>query len=323
MNDDKGTEKLNFSISAYRVLYILLLLIQHRSLSLDKLNQYLLDNPLIERTYNSETITKYVNTLRRVGCEIPRANSGNNFHYELTKNPFPIALNEEKIKAAQQLLLLLASQPDEELHIRYHQFLQKVAWAVSNDKQEWMLFNTDDILASPSVKARRELLAKYKSLCLDAMVLEIAYQVDGDEIISLSLEPNRVLTEGQRLFLLGLDRKNYQKIKLNLEKIISCKQLPFKAQNRTKQMSVVFEVSGRLSKTYRLYPNETILSQTDSLLRIKARTDDYKSLLKRLLKYSSQCEVISPSYVRQEMKALIDTMLHTCEYGTSSQLSIH
>lgn len=310
-------EKGNYNISAYRVLYILLLLVRYRSLTLSELNAYLLENPLIGRAYNSETITKYINTLRRVGCDIPRANSRHHFRYKLLQNPFPLPVDEEELCAAHRLLEILASHPDEELHVNYYNILRKVAWSVGDAQKAQLLFDTVTPLADGEVQRHRELLSQYRALCKDGQALEVTYRVQGDEVVSLSLEPNRVVQEGARLYLVGLDRKNYQKIKLNLESIQSVRQLPFKVQSRLRVVSVVFELTGRLAKTYRLYPEEALLVESPERIRIKARTEDYQSLLNRLLRYGSYCEVISPTYVRHEMAAKVEAMLATL-VGTES-----
>ncbi len=308
---DKG----NYNISAYRVLYILLLLVRHRALTLSELNAHLLENPIIGRAYNSETITKYINTLRQVGCEIPRANSRHNFHYKLLKNPFPLPVNEEELRAAHRLLEILTSHPDEELHVNYYNILRKVAWSVGDDEKAALLFDTAPPLAGEEVQRNRDLLSRYRTLCKDAQALEVTYRVQGEEVVTLSLEPGRVVQEGSRLYLVGMDRRNYQKIKLNLESIQSVRQLPFKVQNRLRVVSVVFELTGRLARTYRLYPGETLLVESPERIRIKARTEDYQSLLNRLLKYGSYCEVISPTYVRHEMRAKVASMLAALRGG--------
>lgn len=309
MSGNRTLDRATFNISAYRVLYILLLLVQHRSLSLSLLNQFFMENPLISRAYNSETITKYINTLRKLDCRIPKAGNANNFSYELLKHPFPLVLTDAEVKAAQQLLYLLASQPDEELHIRYYQFLQTVAWAISDEAQETMLFDIEQLFLSPSLQKKRQLLAFYKKLCREALVLEINYHRDENDIARFILEPNRVLMDGRGIFLLGVNTLNYQMVKLNLEKIVSCKQLPFKSQNRLKEITVVFELKNRMARTYRLYPGETIVMQSPEALQVKIKTDDDSSLIRRLAKYGDQCEIIAPQSMREQMVRLIDSYL--------------
>ncbi len=302
-------ENLNYSVSAYRVLYILLLLVQNRTLSLAGLNVKLLENPLINRAYNSETITKYINTLRQAGCQIPRANSQTHFQYKLLKNPFPVDFSSEELEAANRLLTLLASFSDEDLHIRYYQILQKVAWTVLDEERVQQLFGDSSMLIEGKYRESRELLTRYRELCKDAQVLELDYQITPDERVTLQVEPTRVTQDGKKLYLIGLDRQNLKRVTLRLDSIRLVRQLPFKVQHKPKMVNVVFALTGRLAKTYRLFPQETEVAREDGRRAIKARTDDYPSLLLRLLRYGHSCEVLSPAYAREEMTERVDALL--------------
>ena len=303
------SESLNYSVSAYRVLYILLLLVKHRCLALAELNTCLLENPLINRAYNSETITKYINTLRQVGCDIPRANSQTNFQYQLVKNPFPIALQDDELLAANKLLMLLASQPDEVLHVNYYNVLKKVAWAIPGEVQIQMMFGNNGLLLSDSSSVEREQLTRFRELCKDAQVLEIGYAMDSGEEVKLRVEPSRVILSDNILYLVGMDRHNLRRVKLRLDAICDVRQLPFKVQHKVKLTSVVFAVKGRLAKTYRLFPGEAQVSSEPGRLVIRAKTDDYQELLSRLMRYGYACEVVSPVYAREEMRERIARLL--------------
>lgn len=304
--------KLNFSISAYRVLYILLLLVQYRSLSLFELNLFLFNNPLIRRTYNSETITKYMNTLRQVGCDIPRANSKNRFHYQLRKNPFSLRFEEDELAVAAQLKKLLATHPDEELYERYLDLLEKVIWGVEEPQQD-MLF--PDRLKTErrtlGLHRRQALLARFKQLCKDAQVLQLKYYHAEDRPpTKMTVEPHRILQEDAQLFLVGTDRETHQTVRLDLSRIESVNQLPNKIQGTPKPTVVTFQLWGRLAKVYRPYPGEeiTVTSSRTGTLLVKTKTDDTAGLLDRLMKYGELCEVLSPTAVREEMAERINRL---------------
>ncbi len=124
-------EGLNINISAYRVLYILLMLVRYRGLNLLELNRHLNDNEIIGRAYNAETLSKYINTLREVGCDIPKATNRNDFTYDLMKNPFPMTLDDEETAVAGRLLSLLQEQPDDRLLQGYQDVLDALSWSVA------------------------------------------------------------------------------------------------------------------------------------------------------------------------------------------------
>lgn len=313
-------ERQNINISAYRVLYIMLLLVQKKALSLVELNQFLYENPLIERTYNNETITKYINTLRRVGCVIPKSTSKTEYRYCLTQYPFPIRLELETLSAVYFLLDSLSKSIDESLQRRALLFFQHVAWMLVEDQKQALLDKI--VLFEPQLSsaARKRLIQTYQAYCKDALALEIEYQSErqagmkkerdwrdgnGKQVI----EPLRVLQEGQGAYLLAKDRARNKSVQLKLEKILSARQLPDKVTISGRQTSVVFQLYDRLARTYRPYAGEEVIFSKGDMIQVRTMTDNIDALLARLLKYNTLCQVISPLTVRQTMKERIQRLI--------------
>ncbi len=307
-------EQQNINISAYRVLYILSLLVQHHSLSLDEVNQYLLSNPLIGRAYNSETITKYMNTLRFLGCDIPRSSSRNQYRYELQKNPFAHVLSDDLIEIARRVAFDLERQPDEGLSQNYNAFLSKVAWMMGEasdyfetnvDEKTLENESIDTVIESKELQLRRDTFKKFQDFCQEELVLELLYRLSSDQVVLMNVEPNKVLVEETAMHLFALDCKHQKPVKLKLSNILTVAQLPTKSKKSMPQVTVVFQLYGRLAKSYRPYPEEDVVFKQEHTIQIRAKTAYYPQLMRRLLKYGDSCQIISPSYVRNECRARI------------------
>lgn len=297
----------NINISAYRVLFILLMLVRYKSLNMMELNRHLSENPVISRVYNSETLTKYINTLREVGCQIPRSSSRNDYSYELLQNPFPMALDDSEVSVLQKLLSLLAMQPDEALYADYREVLQQLAWSAERsflpeDSLNWQIL--------PEQARRREQLRLYRAYCQAAFTLELQYQ-EPDQVEYLLLEPHEVLEQKNRLLLLGLERKTQRQKTLDVERILSLRQLPSKNRRQAVQSAVTFALYGRLAKSYRLYPDEKVVYQSETELHIKVKVAEISGLMTRLLKYGAGCQVLSPESFRETMRQHVGQLLKT------------
>lgn len=298
----------NMSISAYRVLYILLMLVRYRSLTLDELNQHLLHNPRIERIYNNDTVSKYINTLREVGCRIPRASNRNDYSYELQQTPFPLVLETDEADIAGKLLEQLLQHPDEGLSKSYRDFLDHLSWAIH--LKEWSTNNGQEPLLFPKLAQYRKLLKTYQRYCDDAFHLHVLYQEDtGKGPHELYLEPQEVLQQGNHLLLVAVDCNSHQPVSLDVNRILEAKQLPSKNRRPPVSISVTFALYGRLAKSYRLYADERVISHTENTLVIKAKVNTPEELLNRLMKYGSACEILSPQKLRDRAKERITHML--------------
>ncbi|MBY0450494.1 MAG: WYL domain-containing protein [Cyanobacteria bacterium] len=299
----------NICVSAYRVMFLLQRLVQYQALGIPDINTALEENPLIGRSFNNETITKYMNTLRYLGCCIPRASNANRFSYQLLQNPFPLQLNEEAWQTLLQLGKQMSEDPDERFYQQLLQFLARVAWYLSPRHQSdvALIQQASENFTNPLLRQQRQLMRQYQSLCRQGQVLEIDYWVEGATPVALMVEPRQVVIVARQLQLVGLDWSTQEEVRLNIEKIRRCRQLPFRAQKAGRRRSVIFQVSGRLARNYRPYPDETVepvsLASDGSVacLRVKHKTDDVGALLNRLMKYGPLCEVLSPASARGEM----------------------
>jgi len=313
---------LNINISAYRVLFILLMLVRHRSLNSLELNRKLCENPLIGRVFNTETLTKYINTLREVGCLIPRSSSRNDYCYDLLKSPFPLTLHPEEHQIAEKLSHLLAHQPDEALAQSYQDFLEQLSWLVSPDITEHE--TTEPLSAALSgtrleqpliltaLQKRREQMSLYRRLCREAHLLQIhLLQIQGVNngmLTTMYLEPHELIHRENKLFLLGYDAEAQQHTSLDIEQVVETRQLPAKNRRLFASMDVVFALYNRLASGYRLYPGEKIIYRTPGEIHVKARILDVKGFMSRLLKYGASCQVLSPESLRGTMKTHVERL---------------
>ena len=74
--------------------------------------------------------------------------------------------------------------------------------------------------------------------------------------------------------------------------------------------TVVFKLKGRLAKNYKLKENESLfelLKNGDTLILNKNETPEL--LLRRLMRYSYNCEIISPKFMRDEFIELVNSTL--------------
>jgi predicted DNA-binding transcriptional regulator YafY len=102
----------HINISAYRVLRILVLFMQHTTLSLSGLGQHLINDPLISRTYTPETLARYINTLSLMGCQFQRIYHQHQYQYQLQRHPFATQFNQAQLEGVLALATTLQATPN-------------------------------------------------------------------------------------------------------------------------------------------------------------------------------------------------------------------
>lgn len=306
-------------VSAFRVLYVLALLVHQRALTHSEINRCMAEHPMIERVFGAETITKYINTLRVFGCDIPKANGKQQFQYRLEKAPFPVDLSEAHVQLLIELNRLLSGYPDDQLHVQFLKFFEHVLWS-SKLQGRYQHHTLTTLLdgEQEGVCTGQEVVQvrKFKKWCRERQALTIHYGQSIEELRVYYLDLLDVIQEEGISYVLGYDRDLMQQVRLDMSLIRQVRQLPCKVQNRLRWVNVQFQLTGRLAKTYRLYADETILSRSINesgdvkRLIVRARTLEPDLLLNRLMKYAPWCEVLSPQYIRQKANNKIETLLN-------------
>lgn len=315
-----GLESPPYNISAFRLLFIYRLLAQYGQLSFQELNDRLLAHPRIERVFTVETLQKYIYTLRRFGCHITRYEENDAVLYRLDAHPLKPVTTGPELEAARRIASSLSQRPLCEIYPRFRQLFHRMTTAAATGD------GTDALDEGPlppdlSRSAHPELV-RFQSYCADGQVLELRYKREGDEIPEPQLvEPTEVVYVRRRFYLIGNCPRSQRKVRFELDRIISHRQLPSRVRAQAVRLNVTFRLTGRLMRNYRPYPGESTVIDSDSLVVIH-RTDDVEPLLRRLLKYGPLCEVLSPASAREEMASQVDNLLMAVEAGPKNDEAV-
>jgi predicted DNA-binding transcriptional regulator YafY len=276
---------------------------------LHQLNGYLSENPQIRRSFNTETITKYINTLRALGCKIPNATRRNQFTYQLTQHPFPFEMADAPWQLAERVSDVLGGTPA--LQQAYQAFLQKMRQAVilrgqappaSEHVRQEALSPSSVLATQPHLQDERTaLLSRLRQFCQDDQMVALTIKAafawmagleessfsDGnhyfDNLFSDSstetgtssvqwVIPLSVRQEAGMDQLVALHPDSRQRIYLPLDWIESVAQLPRKVDRQSQETMVIFQLSGKLANGYRPYPKEEVL-RTVSATDLSQQTD--------------------------------------------------
>lgn len=325
-----------YMVTAYRVLRTLQYLLAYREgVSNSALLDYLSEDT--NTPIGIETLAKYLNTLRKAGCEIPLANGDG--VYRLLASPVGVRLKDN------QPLLINEALNKTFLHtqcqVSWLQGWQLLLWHLDLDPASYAGELTPDAMeALEGLAEIRRLLAvgkpdasqslnggmppsisTWQQYCDDGMALAIDYYPPTtQQPVQLCLDPVAVKEESGVVDLVftGVCRHTGHQHKLNTAWIVSVKTLPVKSQRRTQIVRVVFKLWGKLAKTYRLYPDEVVIGNVSGAecrdidqqsLTVVAKTANPEELLQRLMKYGGLCEVVSPAYIRQQVARKVQLMV--------------
>ena len=291
-------------ISAYRLLTILKLFSEQYRWSLSDLNAALEKNPTIRRGYAAETLLKHLHTLEHAGFEFKREWLQGQWVYAMITHPMKMTFSQATLNVILKLNTHLKYKPFLNEHRQFVAFICTLSnmpltmqqQLMSGKLSEFSAPTDTDNGASPSLSTSTLMnkLPIFERYINDHQVLEIGYKPpDSDSVQICRIEPQALDMHKTHLCLIGQNPSTHQKVRYPLQYIVTHRQLPTQICWQQTFTSVTFKLTGRLAQNYRQYPNERLQAK-DDVLMVRHTTDDLESLYNRLLKYGTDCQIISP-----------------------------
>ncbi|MCQ2957877.1 MAG: WYL domain-containing protein [Candidatus Gastranaerophilales bacterium] len=268
--------------TAYTFLLCFKYILEKRIFKIDDIIEYL------ENNFNiiifSETVLKYIRTMKKAGIKFSRLN---NKTYELKELPFDIDFT------------------DEERNILFKSFEFKDFYIAGNFYDFKELIDKLNVLCKYRQTDFYKIIKAYKvasdlkKYCEDELRLKIHYDNNGQEITDI-IEPKELVIISKIIYLKCYNVTQKANALININNIIRLKQTPVKNKNIFIEQFVKLTFTGKLVNTYVLKESEEIIKKTDNELIIKSYYYDKLILFKNILKYMDSCEILEPQNLREE-----------------------
>lgn len=264
----------------------------------------------IENIYTVETLLKYFNTLEFVGLKVEKRRKDKK--YCLANFPVEINLDEKELKVLCLLEGYVKNLYQKRIENVFYDFLKNVERGFSKEtlalyksvKSNSVMKTDIDFLCSSSI------IRKLEKYCIDSQKLKIGYLSKSNKCTEIFVvEPKSLLYELDKVYLLAYNPKLAQNQKLLLENIIHVVQLPQKVSANVSPNTVVFELRGRLAKSYKLKEGEKIINFSSNNIVVSNVKEDKMTLFKRFLKYGENCKILQPLSMQKEFINFVDKVL--------------
>lgn len=260
------------------------------------------------RIYTSEVILKYINTLKVFGYRFAKEKD----KYVLLNFPCQIDLNEKDLRTIQLIEQLTKVIPEEKIKADVTVFLQNLEKRFSNNTR--ILANK---IAKPAYidlnfnyEKYSKQIKEYEKYCIEGQKIKITYKLSNDKEHSIIAEPKEIKYHQDEVYFSIYNALTAHIQDVNFTQITEIKQLPIKSNEANILATTTFRLKGGLAVSYKLHQGEKLLQiESDGSNVILNNREDKKFLLKRLMRYGKNCEVISPKNLRTEMANLIENTI--------------
>ncbi len=283
---------LKVNVSSLRVLQMLQLLFEKNYTMNDLMDA--LSKVSGERCSNF-LVSKYINTCRFCGIDIQKIDG----KYTLLKLPFGMDFSDDVLELFDEIKNYSADMRIGKNIRAYNSLLMKI------NKR------SDRYYAKIEVPEDDKNVEAFEAAMENNRKVNINFVADGKNNLILC-EPLELSCEKDKLAVIVNYNGDRKKILYN--DINSITMSDVKSSGNLLSTSVIFKLKNALARRYTLRPDEKVVGiEEDGSITVLNRMEDKQSLLNRLLKYETMCEIVSPRAYKKEMKSLIDNTL--ANYG--------
>ena len=245
-----------------------------------------------EPLFNNSVISKYINTCRYCGIDIPKIHN----KYFVASMPFGLELDVKDTDLLERLQNIIRQEMSKKNNKIFDGFIEKIN-RFSNKKisrVEKATYQISVEMFERAIKEKRKIRLMFKNKAIwDCIPLNIA-ENKGKNFF-------HVLANGHEKMV---DTERVSGIEVLSDKFV---------KNYSEQV-VVFELKTPLAQRYSLRENERLIKPFDGKsITVSNHGEGKEILLSRLLRYDDKCEIINPKIYREEMKEIIDSALRN--YG--------
>ncbi len=296
------------SNTCLRVFEVIKLLIQ-KPYTIEELITLLSEKEGNRNIYTQETIIKYITTLRVMGLNVAKEKR----KFVLKKYPIDLNLNEKELKTLEKIENYIINEKQQSCCTEFKKLIGTLEKCFDNETTNRFNTNFSFLSVEKSVNNLNDipLINKFEKICNDQQKLKIDYvDINTKNTDTYYLEPKCVKIINRQGFLQAYDTETNE-IKLfllrNIRKVV---QRPQKARQMWYSNEVIYRLDSEFAKIYKLKTEEKLLSkESDGSIIIQNCEEDKETFLKRLLKYTTHCEIIRPEKYRKKMLALIENTI--------------
>lgn len=282
-------ERDNISLTALRILYIFKMLLKSPCDDSD-INTNLKNKIKDSRNLSKDTICIYLNTLRLLGCNISRSKRNNNYKYTLVSHPFGISLSKNEVDTLIELRKYISTLCEWKTAIEVDNLYNKLYKHLDPYSKKFFSSTKKHFL-------KREIffddiyqdIKQLEKYCRQNKTIMIIYDSPESGEKNITLNAEKITMENSAFYLWGYSQEHKATMYLRLDRIKDIKSVSLKnIKPEQKPLKVKYQLNGKL---------------------IEADVNNKFRFFQEVLSHGSQCYIIEPQEVRQEMLNMLKSML--------------
>ncbi len=292
------------SFTGYKALLLFSLLTEGPK-SYEEICEYFFNHPYLREKISIDTLRVYINSLRRIGCEVKRFRGDDKIsRYVITAHPFELKLSDEQIQSVIKIYKSIVKNMDVKELLSMERFFEKIGSYIKNDD-----FIADIRKISMLRDIDKKLLEDLLDCCDRKEQIVIQYNSPNSGEKSIELIADKIDSSNGKIYLYGtgFEYMQYGSFLVSRIKKINEIKIEKTIPENLKEFRITYTLECSPDK---LNPadNEKIIEKHNNYAVIEMKTSNDFLAKQKLLEYGPICKVLEPESFKNDFIKLLKDM---------------
>lgn len=259
--------------------------------------KYFEEHPYLNETVSLDTIRIYINTLKKIGCDVKVDVINRVRYYSIVGHPFELKINDEQTKSIIKIYKAISKSIDLEDYMALRHFFENIAKYITNDYLKEQIVNLSP-LKSMDLDLLKELI-KHTNAKAE---ITVTYDSPNSGLKNIDILTDKLYITNGKLYLAGINSEyeNYGSLLVNkIKKIVSVNLQNSKFD--VPELKVKFTLKKSDNEVFEPADDETIVEENADEIFVEKVSKNKFGITQRIMSFGSRCKIISPDDYKQEI----------------------
>ena len=265
--------------------------------SYEELKWFIENHEYLNETISKDTLRIYLNSLRKVGCNISKNNIDGVIKYSIDNHPLQISFSDKQIKSILKVFKAISKSIDVDDLISLQQFFNKISEHVSNEDLKIKLKNI-----SPLNNINPELIKELMVYARQNAEITVSYASPNSGTKNITILVDKLLINNGKLYVCGINSEHANYASFLVTRILSVVNVNINKKSlEIPEFVVGYEYTKEDNVNFELLPNEKIIKVEGNKYYIELTSKDKFGTIQRLMYHAGNCKVLYPESIKNEV----------------------
>lgn len=292
------------SFTGYKALLIFNLLTESPK-SYEEIKNYIYNHPYLREQISMDTMRVYMNSLKRLGCEIKRIKGEDKVsRYFISSHPFELQLSQDEKNSISSVYKNIVKSLSVEELLSMDNFFEKLGKYVKDDE-----FVVSLRKHSPLKEINKSVLKDLVDYCKRKDQIVISYNSPNSGVKQIEVISDKLDVSNGKIYLYGtgFEYNQYGSFLVSRIKSIDGIKIGKSIPNGLQELKIKYELACS-PKDILLQENEKILDTAGDKLTVEATISNEFLAIQRILEFGPKCKVVAPDDFREKVVTILKDM---------------